>query len=87
MADSSSRSASWYRAPGWRAAARQKRLARRVGGRRRAKKDSRAGLAGGGAPKKTRYQPALTHPSWVNIKAGWYKCVSTPTKMPVKTKP
>jgi hypothetical protein len=33
---------------------------------------SRAGLAGGGAPKMTHARPPLTHASWVNIKAGWY---------------
>jgi hypothetical protein len=31
---------------------------------------SRAGLAGGGGQNMTRYQPMLTHPSWINI--GWY---------------
>jgi hypothetical protein len=34
----------------------------------------RAGLAGGGARNKARYQPPLTHSSWVNSKGGWYQC-------------
>ena len=32
-----------------------------------------AGLAGGGARNMTRYQPALTHALWVNIRAGWHQ--------------
>ena len=33
---------------------------------------SRAGMAGGRAQNQDAYRPALTHASWVNIKAGWY---------------
>ena len=39
---------------------------------------SRAGLAGGGAPNKDSYRPALTHSSWVNNYAGWYYVLSAP---------
>jgi hypothetical protein len=31
------------------------------------------GWRGGRAQKKTHTDPPLTHSSWVNIKAGWYK--------------
>jgi len=31
------------------------------------------GRPGGRAPNKDEYRPALTHPSWVNINAGWYE--------------
>jgi hypothetical protein len=30
------------------------------------------GWRGGRAPHKEHYRPALTHSSWVNVKAGWY---------------
>src|SRR3984885_12691141 len=39
-------------------------IARRVGGRRRAKRDS--------------YRPRLTHSSWVNINGGWYETRTFP---------
>jgi hypothetical protein len=38
--------------------------------------ESRAGLAGGRAQSKDSCSPALTHPSWVNIRAGRHESAS-----------